>query len=220
MIYKIIKLANPGDDKHYIDDVQKQYNTICKSVKSTRILKRVGISGWQEGEDNVCSLPSGPLLRLLSGDPVYASSDNVLVICVDDNDHILGFLGGITNAITILDKYYDTNALSPYDRVKYISVYNHMSTKSNMDMAWIEILCVHPNARNIGVANRLIETFSAYVKETADIIGLDIVGTLNGGINLGLQRVYESYGFDFSMPSNKGDIFIMFNGAQFAGKLN
>ena len=92
-----------------------------------------------------------------------------------------------------------------------------------MPMSWIEIICVHPDGRGSGVSgtliNKFIEHSKAISKSNQLVLGLDIVGTSDGGINLGLRKIYEQLCFKFDMPGNKGQTPMMFHGAQFAGKM-
>jgi GNAT superfamily N-acetyltransferase len=234
MQYKIIDLKNPTSmdmdmDMDMIGRVQEHYNDICKSVSKTRSIKKVGMFGsvktWQQMEDAVPVLPIAPLNRMLPDyDEVYSSMNNILVVCLDD-DQIIGFLGGVTDALELLEKFFNHRALSSYDQVKYTNIYNYIAGEDkNPGMSWIEIICVHPEGRGKGVSKALIDNFISYSKKhrgTADglVVGLDIVGTVKGGINTGLKKVYQGLGFDFDMPSNKGEVYTMFNGSQFAGML-
>lgn len=227
MEYRIIKMdtTNP-DEQKILMEVDGQYNDICRQVKATKALKKIMFTTeWQQLEDSVFALAKEPLdrMRAESAHPIYSNIDNALVVCMD-GERIVGFLGGVINAYDILNMYYEDPKLSSYDRTKYSSVYSYLvpETAPEIPMSWIEIICVHPEGRGHNIAQTLIERFISYSKQSQHsdtiVVGLDIVGTVKGGINLGLKGVYEGFGFDFSMPENRGDIPLMFGGAQFAGK--
>jgi len=228
MEYRIINMdTTDPDEQKIIKDVDNQYNNICRQVKNTKALKKIMFTAdWQQVEDGVFALAKEPLdrIRASSEHPVYSTLNNTLVVCLD-GAQILGFLGGIVNAYDILTEHYEDPKLSSYDRTKYGNVYSYLvpDTAPEIPMSWIEIICVHPEGRGRNIAQTLIERFIAYSKQSqhadAIVVGLDIVGTVKGGINLGLKGVYERLGFDFSMPENRGDIPLMFSGAQFAGKI-
>jgi GNAT superfamily N-acetyltransferase len=228
MEYRIIKMdTSDPDEQRIVKEVDGQYNDICHQVKKTKALKKIMFTTeWQQVEDSVFALAKEPLdrMRTESEHPVYSDLDNTLVVCMD-GERILGFLGGVINAYDILTKHYEDPKLSSYDRTKYGSVYSYLvsDTAPEIPMSWIEIICVHPEGRGQNIAQTLIERFISYSKQSQQsdmiVVGLDIVGTVKGGINLALRGIYEGFGFDFSMPDNRGDIPLMFSGAQFAGKI-
>lgn len=228
MEYRIVKMDTiDPDELKIIKEVDSQYNDICRKVKNTKALKKIMFTTeWQQVEDSVFPLAKEPLdrMRTQSEHSVYSNLNNTLVVCID-GERILGFLGGVINAYDILTEHYEDPKLSSYDRTKYGSVYSYLvsDTAPEIPMSWIEIICVHPEGRGNNIAQTLIERFISYSKESQHsdkiVVGLDIVGTVKRGINLGLKGVYEGFGFDFSMPENRGDIPLMFSGAQFAGKI-
>jgi hypothetical protein len=229
MEYKVIDVkTNDATEKRILEEIDVQYNDICKSVKGTRSLKRVMFSNpvaWQETDSRAAALDKAPLLRMTPTmeHDVYSKLDNVVVVCMK-GDKIIGFLGGVVNAFDILVKHYENRHLESYDRMKYGNVYSYLVANGSVEppMSWIEIICVHPEGRGNGISVGLIDTFIAHSKSTQKtsdlVVGLDIVGTLDNGINLGLKKIYEGLGFDFGMEGNRGDVPMMFSGAQFAGK--
>jgi len=76
-------------------------------------------------------------------------------------------------------------------------------------MAWLDILCVHPKMRKLGIARKLIDIFSEYVKDNIEekdngiILGLEIIETKAGHIDKGLMTFYQKLGFEFEMNSKK-----------------
>jgi GNAT superfamily N-acetyltransferase len=235
--YQVISLKTTDkDEQQILDQVDRQYNDICKSVAKTRTLKSTGgvfkIKWEQEQEqDGVAALAREPLSRMKpdSEHEVYSKMNNVVVVCLrqvgsEPEPELVGFLGGVVNVYAIMEQ--DSAALESYDRMKYNIIYTHLVPKDDAappPISWIEVICVHPIGRGIGVARRLMNAFIEHCKteEKSDdlLLGLDIVGTLNGGINLGLKDIYEyEYDFDFGAAENSVSVPTMFRGAQFAGK--
>ena len=230
MEYKIIKMNTSDlDELKILTDVNNQYNDICKSVGKTRALKSTSMFKplWEPIEDVVSALSYTPIYRMKpeSEHEVYSTVNNVVAVCINEKGELLGFLGGVVNVYDILINYDSSPALDTYDRTKYKSIYAHLvpfDDTAPPPISWIEIICVHPESRGKGVTIELINMFISHckVEEKSDdlVVGLDIVGTLKGGINCGLKKVYQKLGFDFSMPDNMSIIPQMFNGAQFAGR--
>jgi len=236
-MYVVVELNNSNrtdEESVLIERVAQQYNTICHYIKPVKTNKKVGMFGaskWQQGEGVPPVLSYKPLGRMIKdnelADEAYSHSDNILIVDMDDGDKIRGFIGGVTNALDILEEFYNKPALSSYDQSKYVNVFNHFVQEGqDMPMSWIEIICVHPDNRKQQIATGLIEKFKEICfrrnKTKTLLLGLDIVGVGigNGGsINSELKEKYESMGFDFSMPFNVRDGYLMFSGAQFAGQI-
>lgn len=226
MKYKIIDLKTPGKDEIYVKRVLDQYQDICKSVPVTRSLKKIRVFGaqMQELDGNVSSLNKKPLARLYPvGIGPYAVSNNIIVICLDAKDTIMGFLAGVVDVTKLMahDDYYSgpdhrDQQLNSYDRNKYNALYDYFVPEG--PMAWIEIICVQEAGRGKGIAKQLIDEFIDYSAQGEEIvIGLDIAGTVEGGINLGLKKIYEGLGFEFPVIENK-NFYRMFGGSQIAGR--
>jgi GNAT superfamily N-acetyltransferase len=228
--YLLIDLdtENP-DERKYIDQTIQQYATICKSVTSTPSLKRMTpfSSKLTQTTGTVSPLAFEPLRRLLpEHDTIYQETRRVLIVCVDKTDSVVGFLGGSVDALPILDKYGDTPRMDSYDRVKYINVYSQFGpqedTEPDIPLSWVEILCVAPSGRGQNLPKQLITKFIEYCKSVTGekelVLGVDVAGTVENGINLGLVRNYEKLEFKFDMDWNLSDVYTMFMGAQFGGQ--
>mgnify|MGYP001398155686 CR=1 FL=1 len=234
--YLILDLdtKNP-DDRKYIDQTISDYATICKSVTSTPSLKRTSPFNPKltPTTGTVSPLAFEPLRRLLPEyNTIYQETRRVLIVCVDETDNVVGFLGGNINALPILDKYGETPQMDSYDRVKYINVYSEFGPQDDVEpdipLSWVEILCIAPNGRGKKLPEQLITMFIAHCKSVTGekelVLGVDVAGTVEGGINLGLVRNYEKLGFKFDMFKTLGynwnlsDVYTMFMGAQFGGQ--
>ena len=219
---------NPAERK-YIDQTISQYSIICKSKTSTPMLKRVDLfsSKLAKATGTVVPLAFEPLRRLLpEHNTIYQEGRRVLVVCVDKTDDVVGFLAGNVNTLPILDKYADGPRMDSYDRVKYINVYSEFGpqedTEPDIPLSWVEILCIAPDSRGQNLSDKLITLFVDYCKsitgEKELVLGIDVVGTNENGINLGLVKNYEKLGFKFDMWWNLSDVYTMFMGAQFGGQ--
>ena len=219
---------NP-DERKYIDQTISQYAIICKSTTSTPMLKRVDLfsSKLTKTTGTVVPLAFEPLRRLLpEHDTIYKESKRVLVVCVDKTDDVVGFLGGTVDVLPVLDKYANDPRMDSYDRVKYINVYSEFGpqeeTEPDIPLSWVEILCISPSSRGKNLSNKLITLFVDYCKsitgEKEVILGVDVAGTKENGINLGLVKNYEKLGFKFDMSWNLSDVYTMFLGAQFGAQ--
>ena len=226
--FKVIDLSSQdSDDINYIERVEEQYTDICRSVHKTRALRKKGLFSMemQEIEGTVPGLSMKPLTRMMDDESVYNKTKNIVILCLDHQDRILGFLGGIINIMPLFDDEEAYNKLETYDRVKYTNIYNHFiapeEDDKNIPMSWTEIICVLPEARGQRVAEKLMDQLTTHALKTEQkdeiLTGLDIVGTLERGINLGLKTVYEKMGYVFPEDLNK-EALTMFEGAQFAGK--
>ena len=219
---------NPAERK-YIDQTISQYSTICKSKTSTPMLKRVDLfsSKLTKTTGTVVPLAFEPLRRLLpEHNTIYQEGRRVLVVCVDKTDDVVGFLAGNVNVLPILDKYANDPRMDSYDHVKYINVYSEFGPQEDAEpdipLSWVEILCITPDSRGQNLSDKLITLFVDYCKsitgEKELVLGVDVVGTNENGINLGLVKNYEKLGFKFDMWWNLSDVYTMFMGAQFGGQ--
>ena len=226
MEFTVIELKDISDNQH-IKDVLEQYDELCQYQGLVKSSKRKGLFGatkWQEIEDTVPKLNPMALDRLLPDkNKLYDTTERLLIVCTE-GEAICGFIGGVVDVTSIMHSSI-ADGLSSYDSSKYNDIYSSFegAEETNIPMSWIEILCVSPKNRSRGIGKMLIEYYQEEIKNRHlmaqpdvpyGLIGLDIVGTESGGINISLKKYYEDQGFDFSSESNMQAR--MFHGAQFA----